>query len=259
MTHPNDVPDWRDRLTHRRPTPVPVSASRPSRGLWSSEGVVTSELEADWEVRAGGSRAVLRLSILTYVGSLAVSGQLGALLTSLSVAVLPLVVLVVVLVVVASLLPGGRFVAGALVGAGVRGFCGARRRPGPNAPGRQITLAGPSGERRGGAGRQLAPPAGGHDRPGLRAAAPGPSTRLVRASSGRRPRGLARRGRGRRRRTAAPAAVGPDAGRGGGPDDRRGTRPAHQPARSSPTTSTTPSSRGRRARARRRASCSPPS
>jgi hypothetical protein len=145
MTHPNDVPDWRDRLTHRQPTPVPVSASGPSRGLWSSEGVVTSELEADWEVRAGGSRAVLRLSILTYLGSLAVSGQLGALVTSFSAAILPLVVLVAVLVVLVSLLPGGRFVAGALVASGVRGFSGARRRPGLNPPGRQITLAKPAG------------------------------------------------------------------------------------------------------------------
>lgn len=145
MTHPNDVPDWRDRLTHQA-TPVPASASRPSRGLWSSEGVVTSELEADWEVRAAGSRAVLRLSILTYVGSLAVSGELGALLTSFSVVVLPLVALVVVIVILVSLLPGGRFVAGALVGASVHGLSGARRGPRPNAPGRQITLAGPSGD-----------------------------------------------------------------------------------------------------------------
>lgn len=146
MTQPNDPPDWRDRITHRQPAPVPVWASRPSRGLWSTEGVVTSEREAVWETRAGGSRALLRLSVVAYLGALAVSGQLGALLTSFAVAVLPLVVLVVVIVVLASRLPGGRFVAGALAGVGVRGIAGAHRQPGPHAPGRQITLAGPSGE-----------------------------------------------------------------------------------------------------------------
>lgn len=146
MTHPNDAPDWRDRLSPGAPAPVHLPAPRSPRAFWSAAGVVTSELEAAWESRAGGSRALLHLSVLTYVGSLAVSGQLGVLLTSLAVAVLPLVALVVVILVVLSLLPGGRFVAGALAAMGVRGVAGARRQPGPSSPGRQLTLASPSGE-----------------------------------------------------------------------------------------------------------------
>lgn len=144
MTVSNNVPDWRDRITQHQPSPV--RSSEKSRGLWSTHGVVTSELEAHWHTRAGGSRALLHVSILSYAVALAVSGQLAALFTKLTAALLPLVMLVVIVFVIAGMVPGGRFIAGAVMGVGLRGLGGVRREPGPAAPGRQLTVAGRTGE-----------------------------------------------------------------------------------------------------------------
>ncbi|MEQ7845775.1 hypothetical protein [Nocardioides kribbensis] len=144
MTVSNDVPDWRDRITPHQPNPV--RASMPAHGFWSAQGVVTSELEAHWHTRAGGTRALLHLSILTYIVALTVSGQLPALFTRVTIALLPLLLLVLVVFGIAGMLPGGRFIAGAVMGAGLRGPGGVRRHPGPAAPGRQLTLTGATGE-----------------------------------------------------------------------------------------------------------------
>lgn len=145
MTFSNGVPDWRERIgpTHdQSPAPSPVV----SRGGWSTRGVVTSELEAPWYTRAGGARTLGCLSLLTYVVALAVAGRLAALATATVISLLPLLLLLSVFCVVVSMLPGGRFLAVAMLGVGLRGAGRARGNPGSTTPGRQLTLTGAAGE-----------------------------------------------------------------------------------------------------------------
>jgi len=146
MTLPNNVPDWRTRIAQSTTRGSVQHPSSRDRGLMSAEGVVTSELEAPWHTRAGGTRALLHLSIVSYVVALAVSGQLAAIFTMMAISLMPLVVLIVIVFVMANMLPGVRFIAGALMGAGVRGVGSARRGPKVVAPGRQLTIAAPTGE-----------------------------------------------------------------------------------------------------------------
>ena len=146
MTVPSNVPDWRRRIARantRTPSPRPAA---PARRFMSSEGVVTSELEAPWHTRAGGTRPLLRLSILSYVAALAVSGQLAAIFTMMAIALMPFGLLIVIVFVMVDMMPGGRFIAGTLVGAGLRGSVNARHRTRAEAPGRQLTIASATGD-----------------------------------------------------------------------------------------------------------------
>lgn len=141
MTVPNNVPDWRTRIapTNSR-IPSPRSAD-PAPGFMSTDGVITSEMEAPWHTRAGGTRAVLLLSLVTLFVTLTASGQLAAVFATAAIDLMPLALMIVIMLVIANILPGGRFIAGAIVGAGARSVASARHRPRVDVPGRQLTIA----------------------------------------------------------------------------------------------------------------------
>lgn len=146
MTVSNDMPDWRDRISRSSTRPNPDLHAVPQRKFWSTEGVVTSELEAPWYTHAGGTRGLLNLALLTYLAALAVSGQLAGIVTAILAWLAPLVALVLILVVLTRMLPGGGLISTALIGAGIRGVGGFHRHASPVAPGRQITLVRPPGD-----------------------------------------------------------------------------------------------------------------
>lgn len=140
MTQHRPAPDWRTRVAGR---PAPYAAPRTgSRPLpLRVVGTVTSEAEAPWLARAGGTRLVLVSALVGLVVALAITGQLVPLVLAVVVLLLPLLVVLVMLFVLAGMVPGGRFLAGGMVGAGLRRAGSARLRAAISSPGRQLTVA----------------------------------------------------------------------------------------------------------------------
>lgn len=143
--------DWRARVGGGGPVrPAPRDTrGRSERGPLRTTGRVTSEVEAPWLARAGGTGAVRGVAVLVLLGVLLGSGAVGAVLGALVVLLLPFVLVFVVLAWFVGRVPGLPFLGGALLAGGLR--AGARSgggRAGP-VPGRQVTLVhadGSSGE-----------------------------------------------------------------------------------------------------------------
>ncbi|WP_159623738.1 hypothetical protein [Ruania rhizosphaerae] len=101
--------------------------------------MVTSELEAPWYERAGGTTGLKWLAVGLLVLAMAVTGQITALFNALAMALVPVVLVLLVAMALIRMLPGGRFFTGLALGGGLRAMRGHSQAP-RTPPGRQLTV-----------------------------------------------------------------------------------------------------------------------
>ena len=133
------VPDWRTRLTPARPPTHRPLPPTPQRQMFALDGVVTSELEAPWHECAGGTSELKWLAVGMLLLAMAVTGQLSALFTGLTMALVPVMLILLLTLALIRMLPGGRFFAGLALGGGLRSMRGQHHAPRAH-PGRQLTV-----------------------------------------------------------------------------------------------------------------------
>lgn len=138
-------PDWRTRLAPSHSPTAQSLASTPRSRSFRVDGMVTSELEAPWHERAGGTREIKLLAALLLVLTMVVTGQISALFTAMTVALVPVLLVLLVAVALIRMLPGGRLFTGLALGGGLRAMRGHPQVP-RFSPGRQLTVETSSGD-----------------------------------------------------------------------------------------------------------------